>query len=128
MQYDELVHRVQDQGGFDSRVEAISALRATLSTLGERLYRTERRHLASQLPPEAKSFLQEYVDPEMTRQDVSRFNLEEFYGRVGARADVTLSHAIDQTKAVISVLRDILPEGEWDHIKGEMPDDYQRLF
>jgi len=128
MRYNELVDRVQEQGGFDSREEAVRALRATLSVLGECLYRTERRHLASQLPQGAKEFLYEYVDGEVIRREVAYFTLEEFYNQVGARADVTHTHAIERARAAIAVLREVIPAGEWEHIIQEMPSEYQELL
>lgn len=128
MRYHELVQRVQEEGELHSRDEAVTAIRATLSSLGECLYRTERRHLASQLPEQAKAFLYEYVDSEVTRQAAACLTLQEFYDRVGARADVTRSRAIDQAKAVAAVLREALPEGEWKHVVSEMPKGYRELL
>ena len=128
MRYHELVGRVQEEGGFDSRDEAAKAIKATLSSLGECLYRTERRHLASQLPKEAKVFLEEQVGSQVTRQSAACLTLQEFYDRVGARADVTRTRAIEQAKAVTAVLQEALPEGEWKHIVTEMPKEYQELL
>jgi len=128
MRYHELVERVQEQGGLDSRDEAVVAIRATLSSLGECLYRTERRHLASQLPKAAKEFLHEHVDREVTRQESACLTLQEFYDRVGARADVTRSRAIERARAVAAVLQETLPEGEWEHVISEMPKEYHELL
>jgi uncharacterized protein (DUF2267 family) len=128
MRYHELVERVQEEGDLGSRDEAATAIRATLSSLGECLYRTERRHLASQLPQQAKEFLYEYIDSEVTRQAAACHTLQEFYDRVGARADVTRSRAIERAKAVAGVLQETLPEGEWKHIIAEMPKEYRELL
>lgn len=128
MRYHELVQRVQEEGGLGSRDEAVTAIRATLSSLGECLYRTERRHLASQLPEQAKEFLYEYIDSEVTRQAAACLTLQEFYDRVGARADVTRSRAIERARAVAGVLQETLPEGEWKHIISEMPKEYRELL
>lgn len=128
MRYHELVQRVQEEGGLGSRDEAVTAIRATLSSLGECLYRTERRHLASQLPKQAKEYLYEYIDSEVTRQAASCHTLQEFYDRVGARADVTRSRAMKQARAVTAVLQETLPEGEWKHIISEMPKEYRGLL
>ena len=128
MRYHDLVERVQKEGELDSQDEAVIAIRATLSSLGECLYRTERGHLASQLPKEAKDFLHEYADQEVTRQESACLTLQEFYDRVGARADVTRSRAIEQAKAVATVLEETLPEGEWKHIVSEMPKEYRGLL
>ena len=129
MRYHELVEMVQDEGALDTQAEAEEALRATLSSLGECLYRTERRHLASQLPKEAKDFLTEFVvDSEVTRQGAACLTIQEFYDNVGARADVTRSRAMERAKAVATVLRRALPEGEWRHIILEMPKAYRELL
>ena len=128
MRYHELVEMVQKEGGLDSQAEAERALRAMLSSLGECLYRTERRHLSSQLPKTAKSFLTEYVDDAVTREGSACLTIQEFYDRVGARADVTRSRAMERARAVAEVLRRKLPEGEWQHIVDEMPKAYQELL
>jgi uncharacterized protein (DUF2267 family) len=128
MRYHEFIDRVQEEGGFDARDEAETAIRATLSSLGECLYRTERRHLASQLPKEAEDFLYEYGGSEVTRQGAACFTLDAFYTRVGARADVTHTHAVERARAVIAVLREAMPEGEWQHIVREMPNEYRELL
>ncbi|MBS3784746.1 MAG: DUF2267 domain-containing protein [Anaerolineae bacterium] len=128
MRYHELVRRVQEVAGLDSREEAEQAVQATLSSLGECLYRTERRHLASQLPKEAKAFVYEGVDSGVTRQAAACLTLQEFYDRVGARANVTRTHAIERAKAVTEVLQEVLPEGEWKHIVREMPQEYGALL
>ena len=128
MRYHEFVEQVQQEGGFDSQDEALNAIEATLSSLGECLYRTERRHLASQLPKPFEEALYEYVDSEVTRQGAACLSLQEFYDRVGARADVTRGVAIEQANAVTAVLERVLPEGEWRHIILEMPKAYHGLL
>jgi uncharacterized protein (DUF2267 family) len=128
MRYHELVEMVQKEGALDTQAEAETALRATLSSLGECLYRTERRHLASQLPKKAKGFLSEFVDSKVTREGAACLTIQEFYDRVGARADVTRSRAMERAKAVAAVLRRALPEGEWRHIILEMPKAYRELL
>jgi len=128
MRYHEFVEQVQEEGGFDSQDGALKAIEATLSSLGECLYRTERRHLASQLPKPFEEALYAYVDSEVTRQGAACLSLQEFYDRVGARADVTRGVAIEQANAVTAVLERVLPEGEWRHIILEMPKAYHGLL
>ncbi|MEA3375908.1 MAG: DUF2267 domain-containing protein [Chloroflexota bacterium] len=128
MRYHELVRQVQKQGGFDSPEEAVTAIRATLSSLGECLYRTQRRHLVSQLPKEVKDFVHEYVDSEVTRAAVGCHTLEEFYDRVGARAGVTRGRAVERARVVASVLRQSLPEGAWDPVAEALPKEYAEVW
>ena len=128
MRYHDLVDRVQEKGELGSHEEAVTAIQATLSTLGECLYRTERRHLASQLPKEAKTFLSEQADPTVTRQEAACHTLQAFYDRVGARAEVTRGRAVEQAKAVMAVLSEAVPPGEWQHIVAELPKEYGELL
>ena len=51
--------------------DAIIATRATLATLSERLTGSETRHLAAQLPPEIKGFLE--------KEGSERFGVDEFF-------------------------------------------------
>jgi len=52
MQYDTFMGLVQDKARLPSTDEAEKAVRATLSTLGSRLYGEEADHVAAQLPGE----------------------------------------------------------------------------
>lgn len=128
MRYHEFVRRVQEKGSFESPDEAVMAIGATLSALGECLYRTERRHLASQLPKEVKGFLFEYVDSDVRRPSAACLTLEEFYDRVAARANVRRTGGIERAQAVMGVLKDSLPIGEWEHLVKEMPKAYDALL
>ncbi len=128
MQYDKFFSRVQEQGDLASREEAVKATRAILSTLGECLYQTERRHLASQLPKEMEGFLYEFVDSSEPIRRRACFSVDDFYHRVAARADVGRAAAMERAMAVMAVLREAVPEGEWAHIIREMPDEYRELL
>jgi len=123
MQYDEFIKRVQERANLESLEEAVRATEATLETLGERLYlhRTERRHLASQLPKELGEYL-------LKRQGDGHYLLEEFYNRVSARMDVGYPHAVNRAQAVIAVLRAAVASGEWEHIQSKLPDEYDELL
>jgi uncharacterized protein (DUF2267 family) len=123
MKHQEFIEQVQERPPIETREQAVRATQAVLETLGERLYlhRRERRHLVSQLPQDLKDFLRE-------RKGSSHYSLEEFYNRVGARADVHHSDAVALSRAVIAVLRSVIPPGEWAHLVGEMPHDYDKLL
>jgi uncharacterized protein (DUF2267 family) len=84
MRYDEFVDRVLEKSGLDSREQAMDITKATLETLGEQLDRTVRRGVASQLPDELKELL-------LNRADGDQYQLQEFYQRVGARADTNIT-------------------------------------
>jgi uncharacterized protein (DUF2267 family) len=128
MRHDEFIARVQEQAHLTSRHEAIQTTKATLATLGERLYRTERENLAAQLPDELKQTLFEGQEPESTRQQISNYSLEEFYNRVGARADLSYSDAVSRAKAVMTVLQEAVSAGIIEEILSQLPPKYGRLF
>jgi uncharacterized protein (DUF2267 family) len=128
MKYDDFMNRVQDQAGIESKDEAIRLTRATLETLGERLYRSQRDDLTAQLPNELNGFLRARVFPETTPRDVDRFTLEEFYNRVNARAGLGYPRAVAGVKVVMAVLRQAIAAGEWEDLRSELPDEYAEIL
>jgi uncharacterized protein (DUF2267 family) len=127
MQYDEFISQVQERASL-GRDEAVRSTKATLATLGERLYRTERENLAAQLADELKEHLFQQVDSEVTRRDVDRFSLEEFYIRVSARAEVGYPDAVKQAQAVVAVLGEAVSAGEIEDVLSKLPEEYGELF
>lgn len=122
MQFDDFINRVQEQTNLDTREEAIAITRALLETLGERLDRKTTNGVAAQLPDELKNFL-------LARQDnIDRYPVEEFYNRIGARADLKYQEATERTVQVFSVLRQAIPDGEIQHILEDLPSEYEELF
>lgn len=122
MQFDEFVTRVQEQARLDTREEAILLTRAVLETLGERLDRKVRNGLEAQLPNELKEFLLARA------QRGDRYDLPEFYNRIGARADLTQQTAMERTRQTLSVLREAIPGGEIEDILEDLPPEYGELF
>jgi len=123
VEYTAFIENVRQRAGLETTEEAKRTVEATLETLGEHLYlhRRERRHLASQLPTELKSALEQ-------RQGTTHFSVDEFYDRVGARADLSRQETIERATAVIDVLREAVAPGEWEHIVSELPQDYEELL
>ena len=122
MQFDDFITRVQEQARLDTREESISLTRAVLETLGERLDRKVRNGLEAQLPNELKDFLLARVEHS------DQYDLQEFYNRVGARADLTARAAMERKKQVIAVLRQAVPGGEIEDILEDLSPEYGELF
>ena len=122
MQFDDFITRVQEQARLDTREESIQLTRAVLETLGERLDRKVRNGLEAQLPNELKEFLLARAE----HGDL--YDMHEFYNRVGARADLTYSDATERTRQVVLVLREAIPGGELEDIRGDLPPEYRELF
>jgi uncharacterized protein (DUF2267 family) len=121
MRYQNFVERVQEMAHLGSLDDAARAAAATLETLGERLSQRKRDNLAAQLANELKEHL-------CARHSHTGFPLEEFYDRVGARAEVRYHRAVELALVVISVLKEVVPSGEIQDILAELPTEYGELF
>ncbi|UJS17306.1 MAG: DUF2267 domain-containing protein [Candidatus Jettenia sp.] len=123
MNYDEFTGQVQSRARLASTDEAIRAIRATLETLGERLFGNEADDLASQLPTELKPYL-------LQAKSKEGFDLNEFFRRVCQKegGGIELPDAVYHARAVVSVLCDAVSPGELNDILAQLPPDYDDLF
>ena len=128
MQQEEFLKKVQDYGGLESRDDALRITEVFFSTLGEWLYRTEIRKLATQLPKEFEDFFYKEQDPEQSPADVSRYKLEVFYTRIKARADIGYNEAVKLSKAAARVLQESVSPGEMEDVIQKLPDEFDKLF
>ncbi|MGF1507812.1 MAG: DUF2267 domain-containing protein [Chloroflexi bacterium] len=121
MQFHEFVGHVQNRAKLPSEGAAVHAIHSTLETLADRLTSEQVDHLAAQLPREIGEYLQ--------RSDKTEsFTLEEFFERVAEREDEDLPESVYHARVVMSVMREALTPGEWDHLQQQLPQDYQSLL
>lgn len=129
MQYVEFIEQVKSEAALASQKEAEKATQATLETLGERISKTEREDLASELPPKLRGMLfQKEHHGRFRKEQIDRFSLEEFYKRVSARMDVGYHDAASRTRAVIKALQMAVSSGELKNILYALPEEYDELF
>lgn len=122
MRYQDFIAQVMTGSDFDSQERAVEVTVAVLATLGERLEETETTRMAAQLPLELRQAL-------LRREDTqNKYDLEEFYNRVSARANVGYPEAVKLSLTVIGVLCRAISKGEIDDVKGKLPDQYRELF
>jgi uncharacterized protein (DUF2267 family) len=121
MQYEEFLERLQNRAGLESQEEARQAAEATLETLGERIARKERADVASELPRPLFEFL-------TRRPPEDLFDLEEFYNRVSARADVGYPEAVRLARAAVEVLKEAISEGQELDVLFRLPEEFDELF
>lgn len=121
MEYSEFIDRVLERSGLDSRERAVDITKATLETLGERLERTVRRSVASQLPNGLK-------EPLLSRLGGEQYPLQQFYQRVGARADTKYYDSAERAQAVLGVLREAVSAGQVQEMVDSLPNTYSQLF
>ncbi|MFP4515228.1 MAG: DUF2267 domain-containing protein [Desulfovibrionales bacterium] len=120
MRYENFLEKVQERTEL-APDQAETVVRATLETLGERLHSTERDLLGAQLPKEMQGML-------ARRKQTDRYNLEEFYNRVSARADLGYPDAVNSARAVAMVLQEAVSEGEIRNMLSRLPAEYEELF
>ena len=127
MQNHEFLSEVQRRIGIESADEANNAVRATLQTLADHLAGNAPAKLAAQLPEDIGAFITEHKnDPEA---DGEGFGVEDFVRRTAERSGLqdaarAKSHAV----AVLAVMRKAISEGEFDKMRGTLPDEYDALF
>ena len=127
MQSDEFMQQVQDVARVGPE-GAERVTRATLATLGEYLYRTEQADFGAQLPPDLRALMNTRAGPEQNRQSTDRMELQDFYNRVSARADLGFQQAVRQSRAVMTVLRAAVSEGAWESLRAQFPSQYDDLL
>jgi uncharacterized protein (DUF2267 family) len=125
MQFDQFVGQVQSRARLASKGEALSAIRATLETLAQRLAGGEASHLAAQLPQEIGVYLRAVSDQDGGGQ---RFSLDEFFQRVSEREKADLPAAAYHARVVVEVLGESVSAGEMADVRAQLPDDFQPLF
>jgi uncharacterized protein (DUF2267 family) len=128
MRYDEFIDRVMQEAGVDARQDAIATVRATLAVLGERIYRTERDQLAAELPKPMKGFLCERAGPDVSREQLDRFGLDDFYQRVRAEAQLDYVEGARRAKVVVSILKEAVSEGTLADVRRDVGREYDPLF
>jgi uncharacterized protein (DUF2267 family) len=97
------------------------AIRATLSTLGERVGADEGRALATRLPASIGPLLYA-MGPAIS------FDAEEFVYRVAQREDVDRYTAELHVAAVLAVLAQAIDDREYDRLVSRLPGDYAPLL
>ncbi|WP_123537783.1 DUF2267 domain-containing protein [Halosimplex salinum] len=122
MNFDEFTGTVQNRLELPGTGETVRAIRATLTTLGERIQEGEATDLAGPLPMEIDYYLTDAV-----AEHGQRFDWDEFLDRVAERerqlapddrADVAY-HA----RTVVAVVSEATPEGQVDQVRAQLPAD-----
>jgi uncharacterized protein (DUF2267 family) len=98
----------------------MNAVRATLSTLSERLTFEEAKDLAAQLPGEIAACLS--ISPVMHAQ---RLSLDEFFYRVATREKAHPPDAICHARVVMEVLSEAVTKGEMEDVLGQLPAEFR---
>ena len=121
MNYAEFREAVAKRAGL-SPPDADNIIRATLTTLTERISGGEADDLAAQLPEELRGLMHKDVD------FGERLDLAEFLNEVRARAGVDRQPAAEGIRAVLTTVRDAVSAEEFKDMASELPKDIQQLL
>ena len=123
MQESELLSAVQDTAGVADQEHVRDAVAATLRVLGQRLAGGEPQDLAAQLPGSLGDALP-------TEGAGERFDVDEFYRRVAEAEgrDCSPEEGRRHARAVMAALKNGLPPSVFDHVAGQLPDEYADLL
>ncbi|WP_254546533.1 DUF2267 domain-containing protein [Halomarina pelagica] len=125
MNFDEFTGQVQNRLELPGTGESVRAIRATLTTLGERLQAGEAEDLAGPLPMEIDRYLLE-------AESGQRFDYDEFVDRVWERENMTdpndRADAAYHAQAILDVVSEAVPPGELEQVRDQLPEDFDDLF
>ena len=119
MNYTDFVARVEKDTGM-ARDDLSPAISADLVTFGQLLTRQHRKHLMKQLPCELQPDLE-------SKKEEERFSVEDFYGRIAARARLRFHDAMKLTHGVLRALSEAAG-GELKDILASLPTEYRELI
>lgn len=121
MNYKDFVGQVQHRLEYAQFGEAVRAIRAVLTTLGERMPEGEATDLASPLPMEIDRYLIE-------AEHGQRFEYDEFLSRVAEREGVDRSDANYHAQQVMVVVAEDVPPGNIEKARAGLPEEFDALF
>lgn len=121
MKYQDFLGEVHVKAHLATLEEAVSATRAALSVLAQRLTEGQRTDLAAQLPEEIGAYL-------TVEGESERFNLNEYYQQVSEAEGVDLPDAVHHSQAVMAVVQEAVTRGEMEDALSQLPDEFAPLF
>jgi len=121
MDYSQFIGQVQHRLEMPTQGKTVRAIRATLTTVGERLQEGEAQDLAGPLPMEIDWYLE-------SADSGQRFDFDEFVDRVGERASADDQDALFYAQAIMSLVAELVPEGELRQVRDQLPADYDPLW
>jgi uncharacterized protein (DUF2267 family) len=120
MNHDAIVGEIQHRAHLPSRGDAEAAIRATLTTLADRIPQGTARHLADQLPGEIANHLRHGI--------VERLPLDEFCDRISEREGVDRSTATFHARIVLTLLAEAVSPGVMSKVRRELPHSFDSIF
>jgi|GEM_PF-509154 len=116
MDFDEFTGTVQHRLDFPGTGETVRAIRATLSTLGQRIPADAAEDLAASLPMEIKWYMTGGV-----HEHGQRFDWSEFVDRVAETEGVERSEAAYHAQVIVDLVGTVVPESDIRDLRWQLP-------
>jgi uncharacterized protein (DUF2267 family) len=128
MNFDEFTGEIQHRLELANTGETVRAIRATLTTLGQRLAAGNAADLAASLPMEIDWYLTGAVD-----EHSQRFDWSEFVQRVSDIEQVDGPDAAYHARIVVDLVHDAVPASDFQQLRDQLPEaeddeNWQKLF
>jgi uncharacterized protein (DUF2267 family) len=117
MNFDEFTGEIQHRLELPGTGETVRAIRATLTTLGQRLPEGNAEDLAASLPMEIKWYLTGAV-----HDHGQRFDWREFVRRVGEIEGIDPSDAAYHARVVVDLVHTQVPESDFRQLRDALPE------
>ena len=128
MNFDEFTGAIQHRLALPDTGETVRAIRATLSTLGQRIPEGNAEDLAASLPTEIKWYMTGAV-----AEHGQRFDWSEFVTRVSAIENEDPPEAAYHARVIVDLVHDVVPESDFRQLRDQLPEsqddeDWGQLF
>lgn len=117
MNFDEFTGEVQHRLGLPGTGETVRSIRATLTTLGQRIPEGNAENLAASLPMEIKWYLAGAVD-----EHGQRFDWREFVARVAEIERTDPADAAYHARVIVDLLREEVPGSDFQQLRDMLPE------
>jgi len=117
MNFDEFTGTVQHRLELPGTGETLRAIRATLSTLGQRIPAGNAEDLAASLPMEIKWYMTGAVT-----EHGQHFDWAEFVDRVSEIEGVDRADAAYHARVVVDVVHTLVPESDFWQLRDSLPE------
>ena len=117
MNFDEFTGEVQHRIELPGTGEAVRAIRATLSTLGQRIPEGNAADLAASLPMEIKWYLTGAV-----HEHGQRFDWQEFVSRVSDITGAERPDAAYEAQVIVDFLSTQVPPSDFRQLRDSLPE------
>jgi len=128
MNFDEFTGELQHRLELAGTGETVRAIRATLSTLGQRLPEGNAEDLATSLPMEVKWYLTGAV-----HEHGQRFDWQEFVQHVSEIEETDPAEAAYHARVVVDLVETLVPESDFQQLRDSLPEsedeeNWRKLF